>query len=125
MRPRLPCCAVAFVALAGGSMRSSAEQRYRDEIFSNVSITHDIAYGAAIDEHGELETLTLDLYEPEGDTAQERPVFIYIHGGGFTAGDKGDVNPRDRTSVRQAMTTPSIRLREGEYLSRAILTWRW
>lgn len=35
--------------------------------------------------------LKLDLYEPEGDKERERPLIIFIHGGGFKRGDKSNV----------------------------------
>jgi dipeptidyl aminopeptidase/acylaminoacyl peptidase len=35
-----------------------------------------------------LETLRLDLYLPTGDTARKRPTIVFVHGGGFAAGDK-------------------------------------
>ena len=32
--------------------------------------------------------LELDLYQPTGDTAAKRPALVWVHGGGFTMGDK-------------------------------------
>jgi dipeptidyl aminopeptidase/acylaminoacyl peptidase len=32
--------------------------------------------------------LRLDIYEPAGDTETKRPVLIWVHGGGFSGGDK-------------------------------------
>ena len=47
-----------------------------------VTITRDIAYGPH-------ERHRLDIYSPTG--AQNAPVIIYLHGGGFVRGDKGMV----------------------------------
>jgi acetyl esterase/lipase len=36
---------------------------------------------------GADETLTLDLYQPAGDTERRRPAILWIHGGGFRPGN--------------------------------------
>lgn len=47
----------------------------------------DIAFGQARNEKGILETLTLDVYLPHGDTQALRPAIMWVHGGGFTYGN--------------------------------------
>ena len=62
--------------------------RYRDQVFSGVTVTKDLTYGSATGIDGNPEALELDLYQPTGDTVAHRPAVVYIHGGGFTKGDK-------------------------------------
>jgi dipeptidyl aminopeptidase/acylaminoacyl peptidase len=62
--------------------------RYRDQVFSKVTVTGNLTYGSATGIDGNPETLKLDLYQPTGDTVAKRPAMIWIHGGGFTKGDK-------------------------------------
>jgi acetyl esterase/lipase len=62
--------------------------RYRDQVFSAVTTTTDITYGSAPDANGSPVALKLDLYQPTGDTAARRPAVVWVHGGGFTMGDK-------------------------------------
>ena len=62
--------------------------RYRDQVFSAVTTTPDITYGSAPDANGNPVALKLDLYQPAGDTAAKRPAVVWVHGGGFTMGDK-------------------------------------
>jgi len=62
--------------------------RYRDQVFSAVTTTTDITYGSAPGADGNPETLKLDLYQPTGDTIANRPAQVWVHGGGFTMGDK-------------------------------------
>jgi acetyl esterase/lipase len=89
-----------LVTLAGVSLATACtpppppgSQRYLDEVFANVTVQRDLQYGEATDEHGQPEVLRLDLYQPAGDTATNRPVIVWVHGGGFTRGDKGDSLP--------------------------------
>lgn len=62
--------------------------RYKHEIFSRVDITKDVVYGQNYDSYGNLVELKMDIYEPHGDKASKRALIIFIHGGGFTGGDK-------------------------------------
>ena len=62
--------------------------RYRDPVFSAVTTTNDVTYGRAPLDDGTPVDLKLDLYQPTGDTAAKRPAVVWVHGGGFTMGDK-------------------------------------
>ncbi len=62
--------------------------RYYQEIFQVVRVTKDVEYGQALDAYGRMVPLKMDIYEPQGDSASYRAVIIFIHGGGFTSGDK-------------------------------------
>jgi len=63
-----------------------APLRYRDAVFSHVSVQRDVVYGG---------DQKLDLYTPSGDRAKARPVVVWIHGGGFRAGSKTNRNVVD------------------------------
>lgn len=60
--------------------------RYRDEITTQVKVTKDLTYSTSQD--GVANPLRLDLYQPQTDTVSKRPALVWIHGGGFTSGDK-------------------------------------
>jgi acetyl esterase/lipase len=120
IRRRAVLLAVIFVAALATQTAAVAQgQRYRDEVFAAVAVTADIAYGRAVDEHGEMETLRLDLYQPAGDTEAARPAFVWIHGGGFSSGDKASLFEAMLAGrfARRGYVVASInyRLREGEY----------
>ncbi|WP_419886247.1 alpha/beta hydrolase fold domain-containing protein [Paenibacillus sp. B-A-8] len=55
-----------------------------------VTVQGDILYASKKNETDAVEPLKLDLYEPSGDDNKKRPVFIFIHGGGYTGGDRYD-----------------------------------
>jgi acetyl esterase/lipase len=65
-----------------------APLRYRDDVFTTVTKTADVTYGSAVDYQGNTQTLKLDIYEPAGDTAEQRPAIVWIHGGSFCCGTK-------------------------------------
>jgi acetyl esterase/lipase len=62
--------------------------RYRDEIFPEVTVMSDLQYGSAPGVDGAPVALMLDLYQPSGDVAAARPALVFVHGGGFSGGDK-------------------------------------
>ncbi|MSO37946.1 MAG: alpha/beta hydrolase [Acidimicrobiia bacterium] len=65
-----------------------APMRYRDAIFENVTTTSDVIYGSAVDQQGQTVSLTLDIYEPTGDSVTRRPAVVWVHGGSFASGSK-------------------------------------
>ena len=65
-----------------------APLRYRDDVFTNVTTTTNITYGSATNQAGQVQSLELDVYRPAGDTVTSRPAIVWIHGGGFSGGNK-------------------------------------
>ena len=60
--------------------------RYQDEIFTDVTVTSDVVYGANIEiltQAPVLIDLKMDVYEPTGDIETNRPVVIMLHTGSF------------------------------------------
>jgi dienelactone hydrolase len=87
--------------------------RYRDQVFSNVAVSSNIQYGTAPDGQGNPVALRLDLYAPTGDTQTNRPALVWVHGGGFSGGDKGNPLPVDvaTTFAKQGYVVVSINYR--------------
>jgi len=108
---------IAAVATQTGAVAQG--ERYRDEVFASVAVTSDIAYGQAPDTNGQPVTLRLDLYQPDGDREPARPAFVWIHGGGFSSGDKADALEAligERFAKRgYVVASINYRMREGEY----------
>ena len=71
---------------------SNTEQqnkRYKNDIFTTIDSLIDIPYGTAINLKGKAESLLLNLFMPPAiDTVQNRPLVIFIHGGGFRNNNK-------------------------------------
>ena len=75
--------------------------RYENKIFTEVTVTENVQYGAnigIITQQPALENLFMDIYEPVGDTETNRPVVVMLHTGSFLpaiangqpTGDKSD-----------------------------------
>lgn len=64
--------------------------RYKTEIFDDYSVSSDVLYGSNTNIYNIEEELFMDVYEPIGDTASQRALIIFAHGGSFVLGDKAD-----------------------------------
>lgn len=79
--------ALAFLTL---TLSLTGQKRFLEEVFDGVSVSPNQTYGInatilyyPVAFEAVPEQLTLDLYEPIGDTAQLRPLIIYFHTGNF------------------------------------------
>ena len=68
----------------------TAQERYVEEIFTDVQVTADVVYGMngtilTLPSQGEIvpQELLLDIYQPVGDTETERPLVLVFHAGNF------------------------------------------
>lgn len=120
MRRRLVLVLLACVALVATSCDlhriepgGDGPLRYRDEVFPAVTTTSDLVYGSAPDATGAPVTLRLDVYEPSGDTLDERPAIVWVHGGGFRFGTKTSPEIVDQANVfaRKGYVNVSIQYR--------------
>ncbi len=80
----LAACMPSMIARPAGTEPA----RYRDEVFSNVTKISDLQYGSAPDLANAPVELKLDLYEPAADRVTNRPAVVWVHGGGYSRGDK-------------------------------------
>ncbi|MGD1845167.1 MAG: alpha/beta hydrolase, partial [Salibacteraceae bacterium] len=89
--------------------------RYGQELFSNVTVTSDIVYGNNLPLSNLAEDLMLDIYEPQGDTDNNRPLVIVAHGGSFVGGSKDgvDVVPICEDLAKRGFVVASISYRLG------------
>ncbi|MEM6630891.1 MAG: T9SS type A sorting domain-containing protein [Bacteroidota bacterium] len=71
---------------------SFAQERYLDEVFSEVQVTENVKYGEnysilpiilGTSDQPMVVDLFMDVYEPAGDTMSNRPVVIVAHAGDF------------------------------------------
>ena len=67
--------------------QSAKLYRYKDLVFSDVTIDRDLSY-ASNDSSKEKKFRLFDLYQPAGDHLTKWPLIIWMHGGGFKFGTK-------------------------------------
>lgn len=86
-----------LLLLLGVQLYSSAQDctgnRYYLPIFPNVDQQLNVQYGSNLDQNGSNTVdLYMDIYTPQGDSDNERPVILLAHGGSFTSGNKTDLD---------------------------------
>ena len=82
---------LAFIGLSYFHVHSQFDcsgGRYYQDVFPTYTLTSDVTYGEALNVSGDLQSLELDIYQPEGDTLSQRPLLILAHGGSFVFGSK-------------------------------------
>ena len=82
----------AMGLFSASSFAQCTNGRYASDVFPNVTTTSGIAYGANTSYVGANTVLTLDFYEPTGDTETARPLIIFAHGGSFIGGSSTDLD---------------------------------
>ena len=112
---------LSFLAILGSTF---AQERYVDEVFSDVSVQSNIEYGmnfsviaatlgipyaptgSDLNQDGvvDVAALEFDLYQPDGDSISERPLVIVLHTGTFLP-IVANGNP---TGMRQDLATTAI-----------------
>lgn len=70
------------------SIASDSTSRYLDNMFTDIDKIADVVYAEKEDSNGDVLSLKLDLYQPQNDTQEKRPVIIWVHGGGLYTGSK-------------------------------------
>ncbi len=96
--------------LATSAALWGAPVRYKDNVFTSATVTSNIQYGSSKTFSGGTENLLMDVYRPQGDTAKLRPLFIFVHGGGFSGGGKtdGDIVYLCQTFAKKGYVTASF-----------------
>lgn len=87
------------------------DDRFQKTVFADCSIERDVIYGKATTQGGELLELTMDVYQPVGDTMKERPVIVLAHGGYFFFGEKEDFQLECEQLAKAGFVAVSINYR--------------
>jgi acetyl esterase/lipase len=105
-------------ALAGLALLVSATgcdwpegTRYVDKVFDTYTTTADVTYRTTTDFQGNTVDLKLDIYQPAGDTASQRPAIMWMFGGGWVAGDKSMMTPVAQDAALRGYVGVSIQYR--------------
>ena len=91
---KITLAVISIFAIVNMTLSQSAcfGGRYASDVFSNYTQTSAIQYGQNNTWTGASQNLTLDFYEPSGDTLSARPLIIWTHGGSFLTGTSADID---------------------------------
>lgn len=92
MRKLFSICVFLVVACnaSGQVLIDCSSGRYDQEVFQSVLVTAAQPFGASVSQSGANQVLYMDVYEPAGDTALQRPLIVWAHGGSFVGGTRSD-----------------------------------
>ncbi|WP_170227011.1 alpha/beta hydrolase [Luteibaculum oceani] len=65
----------------------NCDTKYQNIIFDSVDVS-TVQYGAAMNADGVMQDLFMDIYQPKGDTASNRPLVLLAFGGSFITGTR-------------------------------------
>lgn len=82
--------------------------RYTTPIFAGYDSTMNVKFGENTTYGGTFQELFMDIYEPTGDVATERPVVVLAFGGAFIAGQREDVAGLCKTFARAGYVSATI-----------------
>ncbi|MCC6181275.1 MAG: T9SS type A sorting domain-containing protein [Bacteroidia bacterium] len=110
---KLYTLALSFVTTIGfiHAQAPCSGGRYAFDTFTTVT-TSSVAYGANTSFSGSNTTLVMDIYQPDGDTATNRPLIIWAHGGSFIGGTRTDA---DMVALSQAFAKKGFVCASIEY----------
>lgn len=89
--PMIRIILTTFIALIIYDVFSQtcSDCRYISPVFDSVTVK-TVKFGQGPRANGNIQELYMDVYEPYGDTATNRPVLIFAFGGAFVTGSRDD-----------------------------------
>lgn len=110
---------LAFSTLASLALLKAqspcATGRYAADTFTSITTTTNVVYGSNVKANGQVQSLTLDIYQPAGDLETARPLIIFAHGGSFISGTSAnaDVVALSQAFAKKGYVCASINYRLG------------
>ncbi len=81
--------------------------RYLTNVFPSATKT-TVQFGQNINTSGFQQTFYMDIYQPDGDTAQKRPTIVFAHGGSFIFGTRDDMAATCLDFAKKGYVTATI-----------------
>jgi acetyl esterase/lipase len=83
-------------------------ERYQSEVFPEEPTMTTVKFGENTTVAGNFKELFMDIFEPEGDDAEERPVLLFAFGGSFIGGDRATTHGICKTFAKIGFVTAAI-----------------
>jgi para-nitrobenzyl esterase len=99
-----------MVAQTGAPVSACDGMRYTKQVFVDHTV-ETIPYGSNITADGNTITMSMDIYQPKGDSAALRPVIVMQHGGTFIFGNKSDMAGYCIDMARRGYVAVSVQYR--------------
>lgn len=122
MRYILVCISIMFLTThVHAQLTNCKSDRYKERIFTSTNQYQNVKYGSAKNYLDVEEDLTMNVFEPAGDSLAKRPLIIFAHPGGFQVGSKNadDMMAMCDTFARKGYVTATIGYRKGFVSSNA------
>lgn len=99
--------AMPFWTVAQPAQGCGETGRYLIPVFDMVQ-SSNVVYGNNRTADGRNIVLTMDVYEPVGDDLEMRPAIIWVHGGSFVTGSRGNMRDFAEVYAQLGYVTASI-----------------
>lgn len=90
-------------------------ERYLTEVFPDEPIMTTVKFGENNTLSGVFQELYMDIFEPAGDEAEDRPVLFFAFGGSFIAGDRTQTHEVCKAFAKLGYVTAAIDYRLYDY----------
>jgi hypothetical protein len=109
---------IALIGLTSISVQAQIDcnsGRFDVNVFNQIDVNANIVYGNNTTNMNQNIDLKLDIYSPQNDTMQKRPLIIWAHGGSFIDGNKNlpDVTRLSTDFAKKGYVCASIQYRLG------------
>jgi para-nitrobenzyl esterase len=81
---------ISFILLSLSAELAAQDcgERYQSYVSDQINSYKNIQYGSNLDNKGVRINLLMDVFTPKADSATNRPLIIFVHGGSFVSGSK-------------------------------------
>jgi len=83
-------------------------ERYLTEVFPEEPVMTTVKFGENYTISGTFQELFMDVFEPAGDEAEERPVLFFAYGGSFIGGERSQTHDICKAYARLGYVTAAI-----------------
>jgi acetyl esterase/lipase len=113
---RRVACTLGALVFAASCVATPPTGRFADRAYDTERID-DLDYGQAVDWHGNLVDLQMDMFRPVGATGP-LPAVVFIHSGAFTGGFRSEQDQMAQEFAQRGYVTVTIsyRIRPGEWI---------
>ena len=103
-----------FCIVLVGVTLACAAQPFVQPVYS-ARVERNVVYGTAESFRGTIDTLRMNIWKPVGDGSTSRPLFVWIHGGGFTQGNRNEMDATCEQFAKRGYVAATITYRLGFY----------